>query len=72
VIAFHLERGTAGFGVDVSGLTVANVAHIPGNALAGGWRSVVLVDDRASDEQHNALLDAFGGKLGGPLADLAV
>jgi hypothetical protein len=70
VIAFHLERGTAG-GVDVSGLTVANVAHIPGNALAGGWRSVVLVDDRASDEQHNALLDAFGGKLGGPLSDLA-
>ncbi len=70
VIAFHLERGTAG-GVDVSGLTIANVAHIPGNALAGGWRSVLLVDDRASDEQHNALLDAFGGKLGGPLADLA-
>lgn len=70
VIAFHLERGTAG-GVDVSGLTIANVAHIPGNALAGGWRSVVLVDDRASDEQHHALLDAFGGKLGGPLADLA-
>ncbi|MCG6657970.1 DUF1326 domain-containing protein [Halomonas campisalis] len=70
VIAFHLERGEAR-GVDVSGLTLVNVAHIPGNALAGGWRSVLLVDSRANDEQVEALLDAFGGKLGGPLADLA-
>lgn len=70
VIAFNLERGQAR-GVDVSGLNIINVAHIPGNALAGGWRSVLLVDSRASDEQHAALLDAFGGKLGGPLADLA-
>ena len=70
VIAFKLERGTVG-GVDVSGLTLANVAHIPGNALNGNWRSVVIVDDRASDAQFNALVDAFGGKLGGPLADMA-
>ncbi|MFY0990584.1 DUF1326 domain-containing protein [Halomonas sp. C05BenzN] len=70
VIAFHLEKGEAR-GVDVSGLTLVNVAHIPGNALAGGWRSVLLVDSNARDDQYEALLDAFGGKLGGPLADLA-
>jgi len=70
LIAFHLETGEAR-GVDVSGLTLVNVAHIPGNALAGGWRSVLLIDGRAEDEQVEALLDAFGGKLGGPLADLA-
>jgi hypothetical protein len=28
-------------------------------------------NDRATDEQLNALVDAYGGKLGGPLADLA-
>lgn len=70
VITFHLEKGEAR-GVDVSGLNLINVAHIPGNALAGGWRSVLLVDSRADDAQAEALLDAFGGKLGGPLADLA-
>lgn len=70
VIAFQLEKGEAR-GVDVSGLTLVNVAHIPGNALAGNWRSVLLVDSRADDQQVEALLDAFGGKLGGPLADLA-
>ncbi len=70
VIAFRLDRGKVGE-VDVSGLTLVNVAHIPGNALAGNWRLVLLVDDRASAEQEAALLAAFGGKLGGPLADMA-
>lgn len=46
LIAFHLERGEAR-GVDVSGLTLVNVAHIPGNAPAGGWRSVLLIDGMA-------------------------
>ena len=35
------------------------------------WRQVLFVDDRASEEQQQALLDAFEGRLGGPLADLA-
>jgi hypothetical protein len=32
---------------------------------------VVFVDSQATDEQREALLAAFTGKLGGPLADLA-
>jgi hypothetical protein len=31
----------------------------------------VFVDDRATDEQMDALLACFSGQLGGPLADLA-
>ena len=31
----------------------------------------MYVDEAASDEQADAILDAFTGKLGGPLADLA-
>lgn len=69
-IAYNLTRGTIK-GIDVGGLTLAGVVRIPGNVLAGGWRQVVLVDDRATDEQYQALLDAYGGALGGPLADLA-
>ena len=70
VVAYHLDSGTIR-GVDVSGLTLANVVFIPGNVLAGNWKAYLYVDDRASDEQLEALVDAFSGKLGGPLADLA-
>jgi hypothetical protein len=70
VIAYHFDKGTIR-GVDVSGLSLVGVAHIPGNVLEGNWRELVFVDEKASDEQTDAILDAFTGKLGGPLADLA-
>jgi hypothetical protein len=69
-IAYHFDRGTIA-GVDVSGLSFVSVNHIPGNVLAGNWRMVWFISDEASDEQFNAIRDAFAGKLGGPLADLA-
>jgi hypothetical protein len=48
------------------------VVRIPGNVLTpGSWKQVVFLDESASDEQAQALLDAFGGALGGPLADVA-
>jgi hypothetical protein len=70
VVAYHFDSGAAR-GIDVSGLTIANVVFIPGNVLAGNWKQVIFVDDRATDEQAQAIVDAFSGKLGGPLADLA-
>jgi hypothetical protein len=70
VIAYNITTGTIR-GVDVSGLTLVGVALIPGNILEGNWREIVFVDDRASDEQMDAMVDCFTGKLGGPLADLA-
>jgi hypothetical protein len=70
-IAYHFDAGTVR-DVDVSGLNFVTVNHIPGNVLTpGSWRIVVFVDERASDEQMQALVDAYTGKLGGPLADLA-
>ncbi len=69
--AYRFERGTIR-GIDVSGLSFINVCHIPGNVLTpGSWQVVSFVDDRASDEQFQAILDAYHGRLGGPLADLA-
>jgi hypothetical protein len=70
VIAYHLERGQIQ-GVDVSGLSIVNVVQLPGNVFDGSWRVVVYSDASASDEQHESLLAAFAGDLGGPLADLA-
>jgi hypothetical protein len=69
--AYHFERGTIG-DVDVSGLSFVRVVQIPGNVLTpGSWRQVVFIDDRATGEQRQAILDAYDGTLGGPLADLA-
>lgn len=68
-LAWKVEKGDIN-GVDVSGLTICVLAHIPGNILEGNWRAVVYVDDRASPEQKQALLDVWTGKLGGPIADL--
>ncbi len=69
-VAYHIDRGQIN-GVDVSGLSLVNVAQIPGNVLAGNWRLVIFVDSKATTAQQEAILNAFGGKLGGPLADLA-
>jgi hypothetical protein len=69
VVSYHFDRGKVG-NVDVSGLTLAAVCHIPGNILKGNWKVAVFLDDKASDQQQNALLEVFTGKLGGPVAEL--
>jgi hypothetical protein len=68
--AYHFDKGTIA-GVDVSGLSFVTVNRIPGNVLAGNWRAVWFISDEASDAQFAAIRDAFEGKHGGPLADLA-
>jgi hypothetical protein len=70
VVAYHIDRGNVD-DVDVSGHTFALISHIPGNVLDGNWKVVVFIDDGASLEQRDAILNAFTGKLGGPLADVA-
>ena len=70
LIAYHFDRGTIR-GVDVSRLSIVNVAKIPGNVLAGNWKVAMLVSDTATDKQLEAIVAAYSGELGGPLADLA-
>jgi hypothetical protein len=70
VLSWHVVKGSVN-GTDVSGRTLSILAHIPGNILEGNWRVVVYVDDGATDDQQQALLDVWTGKLGGPVADLA-
>lgn len=69
-LAYRIERGEID-GVDVSGLAVGVTVFIPGNILAGQWRAIRYVDDRATPAQEAALLKVFRGELGGPLAELA-
>jgi len=68
-IAYHYEQGLID-DIDVSGVTVAFAAFIPGNVLKGGWRVAMYVDEQASEAQFNALVSAHRGERGGPLADI--
>lgn len=70
VVAYHIDEGTVN-GVDVSGRTIAGMAHFPSNIFEGNWRVVFFVDAEATDEQQEALVNVFTGKLGGPMADFA-
>jgi hypothetical protein len=59
-------------GVDVSGLSIVSLVHIPGNVLTPkSWKLAFFVSDRASEAQKDAIVRAYTGQLGGPLADLA-
>ncbi len=70
LVAYHYDKGQIN-GLDVAGLTLALVTHIPGNVLAGDWQVAVHVDSKATPQQKDAILAAHTGQLGGPLADLA-
>jgi hypothetical protein len=70
VVCWAVDRGTIQ-GVDVSDRGIAVVVHIPGNVLAGNWKTVVYVDERCTEEQEQALLAVYTGKLGGVIADFA-
>jgi hypothetical protein len=70
IIAWHFDKGKVD-GVDVSGRTIAMIAHVPGNILQGNWKAAVYLDERVSPEQEQALLAVYTGKKGGPVAELA-
>jgi hypothetical protein len=70
LFAWRFDKGSVN-GTDVSGRVFGWFAYIPGNILEGNWRIVVFVDDETTEEQQQALLDVWTGKLGGPIADLA-
>ena len=70
IVSWHFDKGMIE-GVDVAGLTLAAVAHIPGNILEGNWRAAIFVDDKATKQQEDALLKVYTGQAGGPVADLA-
>jgi hypothetical protein len=70
ILAYNMKSGAIN-GTDVKGLSLALMAHIPGNILKGNWSVAVFVDERATKEQEDALLGVWTGKFGGPVADLA-
>jgi hypothetical protein len=58
-------------GTDVGGLKLVAIADTPKVMTEGNWRLGVFVDERATDEQLDKLVQVFSGQLGGPMGALA-
>lgn len=57
-------------GTDVGGLKVALIADTPKVMTQGNWKLGVFIDEGASDEQTEKLVQVFSGQIGGPMAAL--
>jgi hypothetical protein len=66
-LVFHVERGSHGT-TKLDGLSFAVLLHTPGPMGAGNWTVGMIVDDRATAEQRDALVAIGSGQGGGPMA----
>ena len=69
-LAFHIREGDVD-GTDISGLRIGFIIDTPKVMTEGNWRMGIFVDEEATDEQADKLVQIFSGQLGGPMAGLA-
>src|SRR5262249_40935624 len=65
-LVFSIERGQYG-GTRLDGLSFAILLHTPGPMIEGNWTVGVILDERASTEQREALTGIASGQAGGPV-----
>ena len=69
LLAWHIDKG--GFdSVQLDGFNAALFAHTPGHMLQTKWKVALYVDQKANDQQRDALTRIFSGQAGGHLANL--
>jgi hypothetical protein len=68
-LAFDIQEGQVD-GTDVRGRRAVVIIDTPKVMTDGNWRVGMFVDDQATDEQFDKLVQVFGGQLGGPMAAL--
>ncbi len=68
-MVYHVERGQYG-GERLDGLSFVVVGNTPGAMANGNWSVGVIVDERATQTQRDALAAIASGKGGGPMASL--
>jgi hypothetical protein len=68
-LIFHVERGRYG-STTLDGLNFAVLAHTPGPMIQGNWTVGLVLDERASAQQREALTTIASGQGGGPMAAL--
>src|SRR4029077_16575284 len=66
-LVFHVEHGSYGT-ARLDGLSFAVLLHTPGPMVAGNWTVGMIVDERATAEQRDALVAIGSGQGGGPMA----
>lgn len=68
--AFHIDEGSYG-DTRLDGLNAAMAVRTPGAMGDGNWSLALYLDERADDQQREALHAIFSGAAGGPIAALA-
>src|SRR5499427_1957170 len=69
-LVFRVDRGRYG-NTQLEGSSFAVLLHTPGPMIQGNWTVGLVVDERASKEQRDALTAIASGQVGGPMAALA-
>jgi hypothetical protein len=69
-LAFNIREGSVD-GTDIGGRKLVLIADTPKVMTEGNWRVGLYIDEGATDEQFDKLLQVFSGQLGGPMAGLA-
>jgi hypothetical protein len=68
-LVFHVDQGQHG-ATRLDGASFAVLLHTPGPMIQGNWTVGLVVDERASPEQREALTAIASGREGGPMAAL--
>lgn len=68
-MAYQIERGSYG-SVSLDGLGFIILGLTPGAMGKGNWSVGVIADERATDEQREAITSIASGSAGGPIAAL--
>jgi hypothetical protein len=69
-LVFRVDRGQFG-ATRLDGLSFAVLLHTPGPMIQGNWTVGLVLDERASAPQREALTAIASGQSGGPMAALA-
>jgi hypothetical protein len=69
IVGWHIENGSF-TNVTLDGLNVALAVHTPGHMLEAKWQVALYLDEKASEEQKNALTQIYTGQAGGHLSNL--
>ncbi len=67
--AYHITSGSYG-NVTLDGLNVGLMVRTPGPMAEGNWSVALYLDERANEQQRQALQAIFSGSAGGPLGAL--
>jgi hypothetical protein len=70
VMSFKIDRGRLG-DVALDGLGFVLVGFTPAEMGKGNWSAGVIVDERATQAQRDAIVSIASGGAGGPMAALA-